>query len=129
MLLDNKGVLEIIGKHLPKNVFLYGLLADVCSNLVNNIPMSVLFTNVLKYSDFNINLVYASIVGSNLGAFMTPVGALAGIMWMNILKSHDVDFFHIRNLFLYGMPLSIIFEYCCFYCFFNVKKESSFRRF
>lgn len=105
--LDNKGVLKIIGEHLPKNVFLYGLLADVCSNLVNNIPMSVLFTNVLKYSDFNINLVYASIVGSNLGAFMTPVGALAGIMWMNILKSHDVDFSY-KKFILYGMPLSLI---------------------
>ena len=105
--LDNKGVLEIIGKHLPKNVFLYGLLADVCSNLVNNIPMSVLFTNILKYSDFSTNLVYATIVGSNLGAFMTPVGALAGIMWMNILKSHDVDFSY-KKFILYGMPLSII---------------------
>ena len=34
----------------------------------------------------------ATVIGSNLGAFFTPVGALAGIMWSGILKRHGVKF-------------------------------------
>ena len=34
--------------------------------------------------------LYASIIGSNLGAFFTPIGALAGIMWMQLLRSHNL---------------------------------------
>ena len=51
--------------------------------------MSVLFSSVLK-SGGGTGAVYASIVGSNLGATLTPIGALAGIMWQNILKKNDV---------------------------------------
>ena len=36
--------------------------------------------------------VYATVVGSNLGACLTPIGALAGIMWSSILKEHSLKF-------------------------------------
>ena len=36
--------------------------------------------------------VYATIAGSNVGAFLTPIGALAGIMWSSILNSHGLKF-------------------------------------
>lgn len=104
--LDNVHVLKEIGNALPNNVFVYGFLANVSSNLINNIPMSVLFTEVLSYSSGNVRLVYATIIGSNLGAFLTPVGALAGIMWMNILKSLDVDFKY-KDFLKYGTGLSL----------------------
>ena len=29
-------------------------------------------------------VVYATVIGSNIGAFLTPIGALAGIMWIKI---------------------------------------------
>ena len=35
---------------------------------------------------------YATVIGSNLGAFISPVGALPGIMWIGILKKHEIKF-------------------------------------
>ena len=56
--------------------------------------MSVLYSSVTSYASSIVTTeaVYASIVGSNLGAFLTPMGALAGMMWMGLLKSHGVTF-------------------------------------
>ena len=52
--------------------------------------MSVLYSNLLINA--STNSVYASIAASNIAAFITPIGALAGIMWMSLLKSYDVKF-------------------------------------
>ena len=54
--------------------------------------MSVLFSSILSQSSVNISAVYATVVGSNLGAVFSPIGALAGIMWSSILTSHDLKF-------------------------------------
>ena len=51
--------------------------------------------------------VYAAIVGSNLGALLTPVGALAAIMWSNILKKNHVAFrytSYIKNGVILSIP-------------------------
>ena len=50
--------------------------------------------------------IYASIIGSNIGAFLTPIGALAGIMWMGILKDHEVKF-NFLDFVKYGAIISI----------------------
>ena len=77
-----------------KPIIKYGVSSFLMSNFINNIPMSVLFSSVTAYASDAIVLpaVYASIIGSNLGAFLTPIGALAGMMWMGLLKSHQVKF-------------------------------------
>jgi arsenical pump membrane protein len=45
---------------------------------------------VIRDGGASLRAVYASIIGSNIGAFLSPVGALAGVMWMSILKRHDI---------------------------------------
>ena len=72
----------------------YGASSFFVANLVNNIPMSVLYCEIIKCAPAAdaISAVYASVIGSNLGAFFTPVGALAGIMFGNILSKHDIKF-------------------------------------
>ena len=69
--------------------------------------MSVLFSDVIAFSDSSSKLgaIYASIIGSNLGAFFTPIGALAGVMWMQILKKKNLLSF--TSFIHYGMMLSI----------------------
>ena len=42
--------------------------------------------------------VFATIIGSNIGALFTPIGALAGIMWSNILNKHGVKFGYLSFL-------------------------------
>ena len=71
-----------------------GVSSFLISNVINNIPMSVLFGAILASPSFAANSLggmYAAVVGSNIGAYFTPVGALAGIMWLSILKKSDVN--------------------------------------
>ena len=61
--------------------------------------MSILFSNLCTTKA----ATFASIVGSNIGAFLTPTGALAGIMFTNLVNKHDtkytfVDFIWISSL-------------------------------
>lgn len=81
---------NMLGDTLP--VWKYGVSSFLASNLINNIPMSVLFSSILMNSTSNIKAVYATVVGSNLGACLTPIGALAGIMWCSILKEQKLKF-------------------------------------
>ena len=71
------------------NLFSVGFLSFLSCNVLNNIPMSVLFSKFLNGS-MDAGQIYGTIIGSNLGAFITPVGALAGIMWINLLKQNRV---------------------------------------
>ena len=73
----------------------YLISSTISCNLVNNIPMTIAYGSILSGAT-NETLIYASIIGSNLGALLTPVGALAGIMWMRILKQNDVDYGFIK---------------------------------
>lgn len=69
-------------------IFGYGLSSFFGANVINNIPMSVLFSSVTEslVGTKRLAALYSSVAGSNIGAFLTPVGALAGIMWMSMLK-------------------------------------------
>ena len=67
----------------------YLVSSTLACNFVNNIPMSLMFSRIL---DGNLVSVFATIIGSNLGALLTPIGALAGIMWMSILKHKGIHF-------------------------------------
>lgn len=74
-------------------IITYGITSFISANLVNNIPMSVFFTKIIQCNEIiNYQAVYASIIGSNIAAYLTPIGALAGIMWLSILKKEHVDF-------------------------------------
>ena len=46
--------------------------------------------------------MYASIIGSNLGAYLTPIGALAGIMFTNILSKENIEY-KTRDFIKYGL--------------------------
>ena len=70
----------------------YGVSSFLAANLMNNIPMSVLFSGITAglESATQAAALYAAVIGSNLGAFFTPIGALAGMMWMQLLKAHGL---------------------------------------
>ena len=83
---------------------IFGFASAGCANLLNNIPMSVLFAEIVPAG--NHLALYGAIIGSNIGAFITPVGALAGIMWNKILKSYEVDL-PFSKFVLYGTITAI----------------------
>ena len=95
--LDYCLVTEKIGKLLFawQPIFTVGISSFFISNIINNIPMSVLYGAVIGAggeSTAYLQGIYSAIIGSNIGAYFTPVGALAGIMWVSILKRFEVDF-------------------------------------
>ena len=106
--LKTNGLTEIFGKHLATNSkmdgIIFGFTSAGCANLLNNIPMSVLFAEIVPSG--NLYALYGAIIGSNIGAFITPVGALAGIMWNKILKSYQVDL-PFSKFVLYGTITAI----------------------
>ena len=83
--LHYQGIAGKIGELLmPVSPILgYGASSFIGANLLNNIPMSILFADIpvgLESASYY-QAIYATIIGSNIGAFLTPVGALAGIMF------------------------------------------------
>lgn len=72
------GVLGVFGSGILVNVF-------------NDLPAAALIANVLSRLEFSsfvsrILLVQSSLVGLNIGTYVTQVGALAGLIWFNQLR-------------------------------------------
>lgn len=73
-------------------VFSFGVSSTLSGNLMNNIPMSIFYGSLLNHVEPTLLLRagYASIIGSNLAALISPLGSLAGLMWMQLLKKENV---------------------------------------
>jgi arsenical pump membrane protein len=71
-------------------------LSALACNILNNQPMTILFTKILQHPAFVVDPVaakaamYGLIMGSNFGANFTIIGALAGIMWVQILQDKSM---------------------------------------
>ncbi len=76
---------------------LIGLLGLVLANIINNQPMTILLTSIIINNSFAVPqsilraCAYSLIISSNLGANISLIGALAGLMWKNILNTQGVD--------------------------------------
>jgi len=104
-----------ISKNMITSVFLMVFLSAITSNLMNNQPMTILFTKILISSSFNapgtikFGIMFALIMGSNFGANFTLIGALAGIMWHKILLNKGIEI-SFKDFAKYGiviMPIVI----------------------
>jgi len=111
VVLDNSGATKIIadalGSDLP--ILKYGVTSFLAANLINNIPMSVLFSSIISASDgiAGLSAVFAAIIGSNLGALLTPIGALAGIMWGSLINKNGGVRFGYADFIKTGAAVSV----------------------
>ncbi len=89
--LSQQGVTAVLGKFFENlsPILSCGVLSTLLCNVMNNIPMSVLMGSVVAEQG-SLGALYATVIGSNLGALLTPIGALAGIMWAAMLKAQGV---------------------------------------
>lgn len=108
--LNYRGVSAQLGEYLGNThcVLKYGVSSFIMSNIINNIPMSILFsalpnslTGRLYYE-----AIYSSVIGSNIGAFLTPIGALAGIMFTGLTERHGVKY-GFKEFIGYGALISV----------------------
>ena len=108
--LNYQGISLEISKFLNQGspIWVYGYSSLLASNLINNIPMSILFSNLpnglegLAYKQ----AIFGSVIGSNIGAFLTPIGALAGIMFSSLLNKFEVKYSFI-DFVKYGLIIAI----------------------
>jgi Na+/H+ antiporter NhaD/arsenite permease-like protein len=79
-----------------------GFLAIITIAACNNQPMTILIAKILLHAvgkagrgpknlaSSDLAVVFTCVVASNLGALLTLNGALAGLMWMKILKDRNI---------------------------------------
>lgn len=106
--LSEQGTTAAIGKALGSDltVLKYGALSFVGSNLINNIPMSVFLSSMISSASSGVGAMYATVIGSNLGAFFTPIGALVGLMFGSILSEHEIKFGY-RDFLKLGVTVAV----------------------
>ena len=108
--LSKQGISQKLGDLLGDraSVWTYGASSFLFANLINNIPMSILFSTLpenlppMQYSQ----AIYASIAGSNIGAFLTPIGALAGIMFTGLTEHYQVKY-GFKQFLKYGAIIAL----------------------
>ena len=105
--LSEQGVTAVLCKFLANlpPILSYGVLSTLLCNVMNNIPMSVLMGSVVAEQG-SLGALYATVIGSNLGALLTPIGALAGIMWGAMLKAQGVRMRYLDFL-KFGIVISV----------------------
>lgn len=114
--LSNSGVTSRIAQLLNSfdPIFGYGLSSHLVSNLTNNQPMSMLYAEILQSQVMSNDLLlkaYASIIGSNTGVLLTPFGALAGLMWFEMMKKFNIELSivnYIKTMFIVGTVVLVL---------------------
>ncbi len=107
MFLGRLGVVDSLANFIKEGgVFFTGSLAFISGNILNNIPMTMFFADILgKIADPGL-LIYSVVIASNICAFLTPIGSLSGIMFMKILKRNKVDF-SFKEFITYGAVIAV----------------------
>ncbi len=101
--LNNIGLSELLVKNLQfivsDNLFnaslIMGGVLTLLSNLFNNHPALMIGTIALTQMGLDpitVKTVYlANIVGSDIGSLLLPIGTLATLIWMHILKTEKIS--------------------------------------
>lgn len=101
--------------------FIMGTLISALSNIFNNHPALMIGTITLQEMNLPIvvmKTVYlANIIGSDIGALLLPIGTLASLIWMNMLKENNIkikwkDYIGITIIVI---PLTLVFTLSVLY--------------
>jgi len=116
--LRNAGITEVFGdliarlggESLPGMLLSTSLTAAVSSAFINNHSTVGLMIWVIQ--DFSLPtleqnlMVYAALIGGDLGPKMLPIGSLAALMWFRMLQLHGVSVSVLRYIAL-GIPITL----------------------
>ncbi|MGE6204781.1 arsenic transporter [Guptibacillus hwajinpoensis] len=84
----------IVNQGLLAASFIMGGLVSILSNLFNNHPALMVGTIALTemgLDPITLKTIYlANIIGSDMGSLLLPIGTLASLIWMHILRQYHI---------------------------------------
>lgn len=118
IILQLKGI--VTENHLYASLAM-GVFLTVLSNIMNNLPAVMIGTlsiTEMGLEHQTMQIAYlANVIGSDIGALLTPIGTLATLIWMFLLKKHNIHISwgqYIKVTFIIipvGLIASLIFLY------------------
>lgn len=105
------GLQPLLSENMMHSTIAMGALVTVLSNLFNNHPALMVSTLTITHMDLqpaHLQTAYmASIIGSDIGSLILPIGTLATLIWLHILKINHIKFHwreYIRITFVTILP-------------------------
>ena len=112
----------IVNKGLFQASFVMGGLVSILSNFFNNHPALMIGTITLTemgLDPITLKTIYlANIIGSDMGSLLLPIGTLASLIWMHILKRNKikVTWKDYLSVSLIVIPISTIVTLALLFC-------------
>jgi arsenical pump membrane protein len=111
----------LVSGNLLNASVLMGVLLSVLSNLFNNHP--ALMIGTITLTNLNLDLLslkisyLASVIGSDVGSLILPMGTLATLMWMHLVKSGKVviTWWEYIKITIVVIPPTVIFTLVVLY--------------
>lgn len=120
--LQNSGVTSALGRALVRatggsdltTIAVTTVGTALGSNLINNLPMSLVMTSTLHplhvTSGMKLDLIYSTVLGCDLGPNLTHLGSLATFLWLFFLrrKGMQISTFEYFKLGIMVTPLMLV---------------------
>lgn len=78
-------------------IFGVGIFSSLGASVINNLPMVML--GDLALLDSSKELIFAHLLGCNIGAKLTPIGSLATLLWLTSLKRYGISISFLQYMF------------------------------
>jgi arsenical pump membrane protein len=91
-----QAILNLAEGSSVKLSLLFGFISAALVNVMNDIPSTVFWADMVPFLRANLDpqqfdiVILSTIVGVNPGCYLTLIGALAGLMWMSILRKWSI---------------------------------------
>lgn len=111
----------LLSKSLLYASLIMGTLLSIFSNIFNNHPALMIGTITLTEMNLDpvtLKTIYlANIIGSDIGSLLLPMGTLATLIWMHILRQHNINISWKKYIKITSIviPPTVLFTLICLY--------------